>query len=242
MPKALIVPHAGYAYSGPVAAHAYATLVPHGRRIRRAVIVGPAHRAYLDGLASADASAFATPLGDVRVDVEALSRAIGVVPDARVHAREHSLEVQLPFLQRIAPSAKIAPIAVGRAAPEFVARVLERLWGGDETVVIVSSDLSHHLPYRTGRATDEATAARISRLDATLGPAEACGCVGINGLLRVARARGMRADLVDLRNSGDTAGTRDSVVGYAAVALYEPAPLEGHRTSPADAASISAQY
>jgi AmmeMemoRadiSam system protein B len=140
-----------------------------------------------------------------------------------VHAREHSLEVELPFLQRVAPHAKVVPLAVGGAPPEEVARVLGALWGGVETVIVVSSDLSHYLPYDVARVMDGRTAARIVALDDSLTGEEACGAAGLNGLLRVARAKKLRAELIDLRSSGDTAGSHDGVVGYGAFALYEVA-------------------
>ncbi len=161
-----------------------------------------------------------TPLGDVPVDDAAL-RSIGAPASAEAHRREHSLEVELPFLQRVAPRASVVPLVVGRASADEVARALDAVWGGRETVVVVSSDLSHYLPYDVGRATDGRTAARVVALDDTLVGEEACGAAPLNGLLRVARRHKMRAELVDLRSSGDTAGPRDEVVGYGAFALYE---------------------
>ena len=221
-PKALIVPHAGYVYSGPIAASAYALLAPHAASIRRAVVIGPAHRVPITGLAAPGATRMRTPGGDVAVDVGAIAAVESIGTSAAAHAQEHSIEVQLPFLLEVAPHATVVPLAFGRASATEVARVLESLWGGDETVIVVSSDLSHYLPYATGRAEDERTAARILALDrAPLAGDEACGAEGINGLLAVARARGMRAELVDLRSSGDTAGPRDEVVGYGAFAFYE---------------------
>jgi AmmeMemoRadiSam system protein B len=217
-PKAIVAPHAGYVYSGPIAASAFARV---GQGITRVVLIGPAHRAYVEGLAWPEAARMRTPLGEIEVDVDALARA-RVPANAAAHAREHSLEVELPFLQRVAPGAKVIPLAVGRATPEEVGRVLEALWGGAETLIVVSSDLSHYLPYAVGRAQDEETCARITRLDEEpLSGDEACGAAAINGLVRVARAKGMRAELVDLRSSGDTAGPRDEVVGYAAFCLWE---------------------
>jgi AmmeMemoRadiSam system protein B len=219
MPKAIVAPHAGYIYSGPIAGSAFALLEPYRDAIERVVLVGPAHRAWVDGLASPDAAALRTPLGDVAVDVASLD-ALQIPGSAAAHQREHSLEVELPFLQRVAPRARVVPLAAGRGAD--LARVLESLWGGPETVIVISSDLSHYLPYEEGRAADERTAARIVALDeAPLSGEDACGCAGINGLVRVAKKKGMRAELVDLRSSGDTAGTRDEVVGYGAFAFYE---------------------
>ncbi len=222
LPKAIVAPHAGYMYSGAIAASAFALLEPCGDAIERVVLVGPAHRVRVEGLASPGAAALRTPLGDVAVDTAALAK-LDVAESPAAHAREHSLEVELPFLQRVAPRARVVPLAVGRAGAAEVARVLEALWGEAETVIVVSSDLSHHLPFDEGRAADERTAARIVALDATpLDGEDACGCAGINGLLRVARAKGLRAELVDLRSSGDTAGPRDEVVGYGAFGFWEP--------------------
>jgi MEMO1 family protein len=221
-PKAIVVPHAGYVYSGPIAASAFKLFEPISDRIRRIILVGPAHRVYIDGLASPGAEALATPLGKVPVDNDVLDRVPEVVPDARAHAREHSLEVEVPFLQRVAPNAKIVPLVVGHASPEEVGRVLERLWDGPDTRIVISSDLSHYLPYDEGRHADTRTARRICSLGTQpIGPEEACGAAGINGLVWVARRKHLRGELVDLRSSGDTAGPRDEVVGYGAFAFYE---------------------
>ena len=227
-PKAIVAPHAGYVYSGPVAAHAYARLAPLAGRVTRVVLLGPTHRVALRGLAAPSAEAFETPLGRVPLDRGALAR-LGDLPQVvtsdAAHAHEHSLEVQLPFLQQVLGSQgwSLVPLAVGDASTDEVAEVLERLWGGDETLVVVSSDLSHYLPYREAAATDRATVDRIVALDAAgLDHEQACGATPINGLLRVARRRGLAPRLLDLRNSGDTAGDRSRVVGYAAIA-FEPA-------------------
>ena len=219
-PKALIVPHAGLIYSGAIAAAAFARIAPWADQLERIVLIGPAHRMFVEGLVGPGCTQLRTPLGLVDVDVDALA-AIPASPAA--HAREHSLEVELPFLQRLAPRAKVVPLIGSRAAPEVVARELERLWGGPETLIVISSDLSHYLPYAAGRALDERTAAKILACEPVLGGEEACGSIGINGLLHVARARHLRVELVDLRSSGDTAGRRDEVVGYGAFALYEEA-------------------
>jgi MEMO1 family protein len=219
-PKALIVPHAGYVYSGPIAAIAFARVAPHAARITRVVLVGPTHRVFVSGLVSPGASHLRTPLGDLEVDREALAKLPDVPVDPAPHAREHSLEVELPFIQRVAPRAKIVPLAGTRADPELVGRTLEALWGGPETLIVISSDLSHYLPYADARATDERTAARIVALDTTLAGEDACGSIGINGLAWIARKRGLRIELLDLRTSGDTAGRKDEVVGYGAFALY----------------------
>lgn len=223
-PKALIVPHAGYRYSGPVAASAYACLRPWAERIHRVVLAGPAHRAYFVGLALPEASVFETPLGPVEVDEEALARIPGVARSARAHAREHSLEVQLPFLMRVLPRFKIVPLVVGDAGGEEVAAVFDALWGGPETLIVVSSDLSHYLPYDVGRRRDEATARHIVELvPAPVDHEEACGATPVNGLIVSARRRGLAPALLDLRSSGDTAGDRAEVVGYGAFAFYEEA-------------------
>ena len=217
-PKALVVPHAGYVYSGPIAASAYAKV--RGLPIERVVLVGPSHRVPLRGVAAPSARKLRTPLGDLEVDVEALDRA-GVPRDDLAHESEHSLEVQLPFLQRVLPRARVCPIVCGRASVEDVARVLRALWGGDETLIVVSSDLSHYLPYAEGRRADERTAEKIVALDGDIDGEGACGYVGLRGMLAVAREKGLVGELLDLRSSGDTAGPRSEVVGYGAFAFTE---------------------
>jgi AmmeMemoRadiSam system protein B len=221
-PKALIVPHAGYVYSGPVAASGFARLLRHAANIERVVLIGPSHRVPVDGLVEPGVSRMRTPLGDVVVDVDVLHSLPDIRANGGAHAREHSLEVELPFLQKVAPRAKIVPLAAGDAEPNDVARVIETLWGGPETVIVISSDLSHYLPYDEAREVDRRTADRVLALDRRpLGGADACGSTGINGVLVVARARHLGVDLVDLRNSGDTAGSRREVVGYGSFAFYE---------------------
>jgi AmmeMemoRadiSam system protein B len=223
-PKAVIAPHAGYIYSGPVAGSVYARLAPLKGRIRRVVLVGPAHRVYVRGAAVPSATAFASPLGEVALDAGALAslRALAFVEESdRAHALEHSLEVHVPFLQAVLGEFGLVPIVVGDASREEVAQLLETVWGGEETLVVVSSDLSHYHPYEEARARDRVTAEAILRLDPGIDPEEACGAAPINGLLEVARRRGLAPELVDLRNSGDTAGDRDRVVGYAAFAFSE---------------------
>lgn len=220
-PKALIVPHAGYVFSGPIAASAYARLVPHATTYARVVLIGPAHRARVNGVATSSAKTFATPIGTVEVDEAWLERAKGISRDDQAHALEHSLEVQLPFLLRVLPGVPIVPLVVGLARPEAVADVLDALWGGPETLVVVSSDLSHYLPYGDARRIDLRTAQRILRLDAPLHGSEACGAGPINGLVVEARRKGLDGELLDLRSSGDTAGPRNEVVGYGAFAFYE---------------------
>jgi AmmeMemoRadiSam system protein B len=222
-PKALVVPHAGYIYSGPVAAQAYARLIPWRTAIRRVVLFGPAHRVALRGIALPHALAFATPLGRVRIDADAVALALqrpDVVENAQAHALEHSIEVQLPFLQRVLDDFRLLPLVVGLVDPEGVAEVMDLLWGGDETLIVVSSDLSHFHPYRDAQTLDRATADAILALDARLDHEQACGATPIAGLLRAARRRGLVPELLDLRNSGDTAGDRARVVGYASFAFY----------------------
>lgn len=220
--KALIVPHAGYVYSAPIAATAYAALAPQAGRIRRVILLGPTHRVAVRGLAVPTVDSFATPLGPLPIDAEARQRIADlpqVVADDGTHALEHSLEVQLPFLQRLLGPFTLLPLAVGAASGEAVAQVLERLWGGEETLILVSSDLSHYQPYAEAERLDQATCARIAAARADLAPREACGAIPINGLLLAAARHGLRPRLLDRRNSGDTAGDRERVVGYAAFAL-----------------------
>lgn len=239
-PKLLVVPHAGHVYSGPVAARAYALLEPWRDRIARVVLLGPTHRVAVRGLATPTVSAFDTPLGPVAVDraaIAALADLPQVAANDRAHAHEHSLEVQLPFLQAVLGRFSIVPIAVGRASAGEVAEVLERLWGGDETLVVVSSDLSHYLPYAQARVVDSATVERILALDSNLDHEQACGADPLNGALQVARARGLTPQLLDLRNSGDTAGDRARVVGYGAIGFWSGASRD---ESAADVASRTA--
>ena len=222
-PKALVVPHAGYVYSGPVAASAYALLAPLRDRVRRVVLLGPAHRVGFDGLAVSSAEAFETPLGQVEIDQEAVERAL-TLPQVRLldaaHAQEHSLEVQIPFLQLMLSDFRLVPLVVGDATPAEVAEVIEVLWGGAETLVVVSSDLSHYLSYEEARSVDRATTQAIESLEPeAIGPDQACGRLPVQGLLLAAKRHGLHARTLDLRNSGDTAGSRDSVVGYGAYAF-----------------------
>ncbi len=225
LPKVLIAPHADYDYCGAVAACAYALL--RRRRepiISRIVLLGPAHRVAVRGLATSQADAFETPLGQIAVDVASLASLDDlpqVIRDDRAHDYEHSLELQLPFLQTLLGCFTLVPLVVGDVSADAVAQVLERLWGGEETLVVISSDLSHYLPYEQAQALDRATVQRILRLDAALTPREACGATAINGALLVARRHGLAPRLLDLRNSADTAGDRGRVVGYGAMAFEE---------------------
>jgi hypothetical protein len=222
--KALIVPHAGYRYSGLVAASAYVRLATVRDRIRRVVLLGPSHRVRLDGLAVTSADAFGTPLGDVPIEPCARTAALDVGPFVRIddapHAVEHSLEVQLPFLQHVLDRFELLPLAVGRCSVEDVAAVLDAVWSGDETVVVVSTDLSHYRPYGEARTIDQRTAAAVVALALEqIDDTDACGAYPLRGMLLAARRRRMAAEIVDLRSSGDTAGHRDRVVGYGAFVL-----------------------
>ena len=223
-PKALIVPHAGYVYSGSTAARGYVTLDRVREQISRVVLLGPAHYVGVSGLALAGADAFATPLGEVAIDHAAEAALAGlpqVVVAEEVHTPEHSLEVQLPFLQTLLTSFSLVPLAVGDAAPEQVAEVLDAVWGGPETLILISSDLSHYLPYAKAQATARETLQRILDLRGPLPEGRACGARPLNGLLATARARRLSPELLAACNSGDTAGDRDRVVGYAAIGLPE---------------------
>lgn len=227
-PKAIIAPHAGYVYSGAVAASAYARLEPCATEIRRVVLIGPAHRVRLDGVAVSTANAFTTPLGPVPVDTAAIAEIAGLPQVAGLeppHADEHCLEVHLPFLQEILGTFAIVPMVVGDASGEQVAEVLERLWGGPETLIVVSSDLSHYLDYDRATRLDAATARAIEALaPAEIGYEQACGRIPVAGLLTLARRRGLEVATLDVRNSGDTAGDRRRVVGYGAWLFSEPGP------------------
>jgi len=226
-PKALIVPHAGYIYSGSVAASAYASIAARRSTIRRVVLLGPSHRAYLHGIAVPRSDAFETPLGLVAIDHErrAMLIASGEVMSADApHAQEHSLEVQLPFLQMLLGSFELLPLVAGVAGPEHVAAVLDRVWGDEETLVLISSDLSHYHSYDEARRIDSETSEQIVRRQPTLTGAQACGAVCINGLLRLAEDRQFAITEIQRLNSGDTAGDRPRVVGYGAFAIHQSLP------------------
>ena len=220
VPKAIIVPHAGYIYSGPIAASAYARLKPARGTITRVLLLGPAHRVGFRGLALPSADYFVTPLGRIAVDREAVAK-ISALPQVHVkdvaHAQEHSLEVHLPFLQEVLGEFQLVPLVVGDAEAEEVGEVLDILWGGPETLIVISSDLSHYYDYRTAQRLDRATSEAIEQLRSEdIDYDSACGRNPVNGLLHVARKLGLKAETIDLRNSGDTAGSRDRVVGYGA--------------------------
>jgi AmmeMemoRadiSam system protein B len=223
-PKGLIVPHAGYPYSGPVAGCAYRLLRDSHAHIRHVVMLGPSHRVPMRGLAVPSVECFATPLGEVPIDVPARQRLreLGLVgvSDAP-HAAEHSLEVQLPFLQVVLEEFDILPIAIGLSPPEQVARALDGAWNGSDTLVIVSSDLSHYHTSEAARQLDDQSTQAILERRSDLPDEQACGARAINGLMEVARRRGLVVELLDQRNSGDTAGDRSRVVGYGSYAVYE---------------------
>ncbi len=227
-PKVLVVPHAGYIYSGATAAHAYNELASARGVVRRVVLLGPVHRVAVRGLALPGADAFVTPLGRIPVDAEAVRSLAGlpqVVTSAPAHAMEHSLEVQLPFLQRMLGEFSLVPLAVGSASESEVAEVLERLWGGPETLIVISTDLSHYLSYEQAQRVDGDTLARIGRLEPGLNHQQACGATPLNGLLALARGKGLAIRRLAACNSGDSAGSRDRVVGYSAFALDDPASV-----------------
>ncbi|HVC28030.1 MAG TPA: AmmeMemoRadiSam system protein B [Gammaproteobacteria bacterium] len=222
-PKALIAPHAGYLYSGPIAARAYNALKDLGSTIRRVILLGPAHRVPLRGLALPTVDYFRTPLGDIPLDREAgvlLEGLTQVECSDHAHQLEHSLEVHLPFLQTLFDEFTLVPLVVGRAQPDEVAQTLERLWGGSETLVVISSDLSHYHPSERARQIDGVTAQHIENLMIPIDMNQACGASPINGLLTLAQNLDLRVRRLDLRNSGDTAGSSERVVGYGAWAFY----------------------
>jgi len=223
-PKAFIVPHAGYIYSGPVAATAYVRLRPYRELFTRVILLGPCHQVAVRGLALSGADAYRTPLGDVPLDKSA-SAALDF-PEVHVfdksHQLEHSLEVHLPFLQSVLGTFSLVPVVVGNVAQEKLADVIDALWGGPETLIVVSSDLSHYLSYDAARTSDRATCLAIESLDpGGIDHDGACGATPIGGLLIAAKRHGMRVRTLDLRNSGDTSGGRDQVVGYGAWMFLE---------------------
>lgn len=224
VPKAIIAPHAGYVYSGPIAATVYARLAPARGKVTCVVLLGPVHRVAVRGLVLPGAAVLATPLGNIAIDADAvatLSKLPQVTISPAAHAPEHSLEVHLPFLQSVLKEFSVVPLVVGDATAEEVAQVLDALWGGPETLIVVSSDLSHYLSYNEAQAIDRATAQAILDLRSDISHEQACGGISVNGLTLAARRHGLTPQLLDLRNSGDTAGDRKRVVGYGAFAFYE---------------------
>lgn len=223
-PKAIIVPHAGYVYSGQTAAIAYARLAAGRKTIKRVILLGPVHRVPVRGLALPGADAFATPLGEIELDqaaIASIAHLNQVVVSPAAHAQEHSLEVQLPFLQTVLDDFKLVPLAVGDATPAEVAEVLDILWGGLETVIVISSDLSHFLPYEVAQTVDQETVHNILNMKGTLTHHQACGGTPVNGMVLAARRHHLKPQLLDLCNSGDTAGDKNRVVGYASFMFTE---------------------
>lgn len=219
VPKILIAPHAGYAFSAPVAASGYVRLGPLRSRIRRVVLVGPSHYVPFRGLGLSSAHGFETPLGCVPVDREAAAGLRVPVLD-EAHLQEHSLEVHLPFLQELLGPFSIVPLVAGGAPAEEVADVLEAVYGGPETLILISSDLSHYHDYDTARRLDRETTRAIAALrPEQLGEESACGRIPVRGALVTARRHGLTASTYDLRSSGDTGGPRHAVVGYGAYGL-----------------------
>ena len=221
-PKALIVPHAGYLYSGATAAEAYCQLIPFAGQIRQVILLGPAHRVYLEGVAVPSVDSFTTPLGEVPLAAELLSR-LRRHPAAKVldeaHREEHSLEVHLPFLQRVLPQFSLLPLVVGRCSPEVLGSIIDELWGEAETLFIISSDLSHFLDYESACEQDSSTCERILKGDNNLQGDEACGAAPINGFLASAKGSRLSRQLLAYCNSGDTSGDKHRVVGYGSFVL-----------------------
>lgn len=219
-PLALIVPHAGYIYSGPIAASAYINLRPLRNKIRRVVLLGPSHRVAFRGLATSSASFFNTPLGDIKLDTIAAEQ-LNQLPQVQVfdaaHAQEHSLEVQIPFLQEVLDEFELVPIVVGDVTTDEVAEVIDIAWQDDSTLIVISSDLSHYHDYNSAQKMDRHTCSAIESLNPDgIGVDDACGRHPVKGLLTIAQQRGLKVHTLDLRNSGDTAGDRNQVVGYGA--------------------------
>jgi AmmeMemoRadiSam system protein B/AmmeMemoRadiSam system protein A len=237
-PKALIVPHAGYRYSGATAGRAYGGLRPWAKQIRRVVLLGPLHRVSVRGLALPAASHFATPLGAVPLDqagMAALHRYPWVVESALAHQQEHALEVHLPFLQRVLDTFEVLPLGIGAVPPETLGEVIDACWGGPETLFVISTDLSHYLPASAAEAQDARTRTRILNLATDLHPADACGAFPLNAFLQTARRRDLRIEAIHHCHSGDAGGNSARVVGYAAFALFEAAPAPVHTQAlPAD--------
>jgi AmmeMemoRadiSam system protein B len=225
IPKAIIAPHAGYMYSGPVAASVYARLLPARHTIQRVILLGPSHRVAFMGIASSSAEAFATPLGNIPLDRDAIHK-LATLPQVHLldqaHSMEHSLEVHLPFLMEVLDSFTLVPLVVGDSSSQDIAEVLATLWGGSETLIVISSDLSHYHDYNTAKRLDRETSNAILSFDEdAIFSENACGFLPVRGLLQLAKQKALSAELVDLRNSGDTAGDKSRVVGYGAYAFFE---------------------
>ena len=236
-PKVIIAPHAGHIYSGSVAACAYSRLKKADPPIRQVVLLGPSHRVGFNGIAVPTSTAYMTPLGEIPIDSAAIRKVLGLGGTGfldEAHAQEHSLEVHLPFLQRVLASFTLVPLVIGDAKKEEVAAVLNELWGGPETLIVISTDLSHFHPYEEARKIDAKTSAKILALDASLVGEEACGCRPLNGLLHLLKNKGLKVEQVTVQNSGDTAGTKDRVVGYGAYVVMEKAVMENAVVENAD--------
>lgn len=224
IPKAIIAPHAGYIYSGPVAASAYKLLQPLANKIKHVVLLGPSHRVAFQGIATPDCDYFATPLGNIAIDSANCALAeqfhfVDKLPAA--HEQEHSLEVQLPFLQTVLKNFTLTPLVVGDCNPDDVAELLNRLWGNEDTLIVISSDLSHYHSYDNARQLDASTSDAIEHLQPEkISYEDACGRTPLNGLLTLARQKHLHIETLDLRNSGDTAGSKDSVVGYGSYVVH----------------------
>ena len=222
-PKAVVAPHAGYVYSGPIAGTAYGALATRGDQVERVILLGPSHRVAFNGVVASGASAFETPLGPVTVDREAVASLVqsGLAREfERAHESEHSLEVQLPFLKQLFPAAHVVPLLTGDDDWNAAKQVLAELWGGDETVIVISSDLSHYHDHATAKRIDAITARSMESLAAgNIDHEQACGATSVNSLLALAADKGLACTTLDLRNSGDTAGPRNRVVGYGAFAV-----------------------
>ena len=223
-PLALIVPHAGYIYSGPVAASGYALLKPHADAIKRVVLLGPSHRVPLLGIATSSQDAFQTPLGEIPLDKETIQQ-LNQLPFVNsydeAHLQEHSLEVQLPFLQKVLNDFSLVPLVIGQVDDQQVSELIETLWQSPDTLFLISSDLSHYLEYDKAKQCDKATCKSIEALQPqNIHYEQACGRSGVAGMLLSAQKHHLHVKTLDLRNSGDTAGPRDRVVGYGCWLFY----------------------
>ena len=231
LPKAIIAPHAGYVYSGQIAANVYGRLKPLASKITRVILIGPAHRVYVPGIALPTVAGFASPLGITQLDTDFIDKLANLsFAEKRddAHAQEHALETQLPFLQEVLGDFKLVPIVVGGADDRQMIALMETVWGGDETLIVISSDLSHYHDYDTAKEKDNSTAKEIEVLNAgRLVGEDACGCRGVNGLLWMARRHDLRATTLEVKNSGDTAGPKNRVVGYGSWVFSDNATSEG---------------
>ncbi len=223
-PKAIIVPHAGYIYSAPIAASAYRQLQSAKHKIKQVILLGPSHRVAFKGIATPDVDFFSTPLGNIKINQSLCAKAealdfVHINPLA--HAQEHSLEVQLPFLQSVLNEFELTPLVVGDCEPNDVAQLLELLWGDDETLIVISSDLSHYHNYTAAQKLDQKTSLAIENCQPEkISFEDACGRSPLNGLLTLAIKKHLKIDTIDLRNSGDTAGDKQRVVGYGAYVVH----------------------